>query len=49
MDSLDLVLELEGYMLYILLGIVIFLLIKELKRLFSIMWEDDDTDDLDGF
>jgi hypothetical protein len=49
MDSLDLVLELEGYMLYILLGIVIFLLIKELKRLFSIMWEDDDTDDLDWF
>ena len=48
MDSLGLVLELEGYMLYILLGIVIFLLIKELKRLFSTMW-DDDTDDLDGF
>lgn len=48
MDSLDLVLKLEGYMLYILLGIVIFLLIKELKQLFSTMW-DDDTDDLDGF
>lgn len=48
MDNLDLVLKLEGYMLYILLGIVIFLLIKELKVLFKTMW-DDDTDDLDGF
>lgn len=48
MDNLGLVLKLEGYMLYILLGIVIFLLIKELKVLFETMW-DDDTDDLDGF
>lgn len=48
MDNLDLVLKLEGYMLYVLLGIVTFLLIQELKELFRTMW-DDDTDDLDGF
>lgn len=48
MDYLDLALKFEGYMLYILLSIVIFLLIKELKTLFGSMWSDD-TDDIDGF